>query len=284
MSQLPSAEALLLGIAQDAGVPHIGCACPTCVAARRDPALRQSPACLALIDYQAGASWLIDATPAMPDQLAALAEHAPQAPLAGILLTHAHIGHYPGLFYLGREALNARAVPVYATPRLCDYLRTNGPWSQLVALGNIALTPIAPGDTFQLSPRLSVTALAVPHRAEFSDTVAYLVRGATRSLFYCPDIDRWEQWGESLPRFLQGVDIALLDGTFYSGSELPGRDMREIPHPPVAETAQLLAGTSVAVWFTHLNHSNPLLHDGPERRWLAERGMGVGTAGQRWAL
>eukprot|EP00957_Ditylum_brightwellii_P156501 11911053-Ditylum_brightwellii.AAC.1 len=55
----------------------------------------------------------------------------------GIFLTHAHIGHYTGLMYLGREALGAVDVPVYAMPRMRSFLKNNGPWSQLVSLGNI---------------------------------------------------------------------------------------------------------------------------------------------------
>ncbi|HEU5101002.1 MAG TPA: MBL fold metallo-hydrolase [Roseiflexaceae bacterium] len=236
-------EALLLGTAQDAGVPHIGCDCRTCALARRDPRQRQLPASLALMDHHAGASWVIDATPAFPEQLDMLHEHAPRCRLAGVLLTHAHIGHYTGLMYLGREALNASAVPVYASAVLCAYLTANGPWSQLVALGNINLRPFTAAVPVRLSEHLRVTPMQVPHRAEFSDTMAYLVRGSTRSLFYCPDIDRWEQWSESLPHFLETVDVALLDGTFFSAAELPGRDLTEIPHPPVRETAELLAGT-----------------------------------------
>lgn len=280
----PSLEAVLLGVAQDAGVPHIGCDCPTCALARHDPRQRQLPTSLALIDHRAGASWVIDATPAFPEQLAMLHKHAPHCQLAGVLLTHAHIGHYTGLMYLGREALNAQAVPVYASPLLCAYLTANGPWSQLVALGNISLRPITAAVPIALSERLHVTPLPVPHRAEFSDTMAYMVRGPAYSLFYCPDIDRWEHWSESLPRLLETIDVALLDGTFFSAAELPGRDLTEIPHPLVRETAELLDGTLARIHFIHFNHSNPLFHAGAERDWLIDRGMSIGRAGQRFAL
>jgi pyrroloquinoline quinone biosynthesis protein B len=284
LSEASSLEALLLGVAQDAGVPHIGCDCRTCALARHDPRRRQLPVSLALIDHRAESSWVIDVTPAFPEQLALLQEYAPRCRLVGVLLTHAHIGHYTGLMYLGREALNSRAVPVYASARLCAYLTANGPWSQLVALGNISLQTITPAVPIALSERLRVTALPVPHRAEFSDTMAYLARGPARGLFYCPDIDRWEEWPESLPRVLETVDVALLDGTFFSASELPGRDLTEIPHPLVQATAALLAGTPAHIRFIHLNHSNPLFDDGVERHWLEAQGMTIGVAGERFAL
>ncbi|HET9221729.1 MAG TPA: hypothetical protein VFO07_04460 [Roseiflexaceae bacterium] len=103
MAELPEASsvgALLVGVAQDAGVPHLGCDCGTCPSARHDPRRRQLPVSLALIDRRAESSWVIDATPAFPEQLAMLQEYAPRCQLAGVLLTHAHIGHYTGLMYL----------------------------------------------------------------------------------------------------------------------------------------------------------------------------------------
>ena len=114
--------------------------------------------------------------------------------------------------------------------------------------------------------------------------MAYLVRGPAHGLFYCPDIDRWEEWPHSLPRVLETVDVALLDGTFFSASELPGRDLAEIPHPLVQATVELLAGTRAHIRFIHLNHSNPLFHNGAERRWLEGHRMTIGAAGERFAL
>lgn len=277
-------EAIALGSAQDGGVPQAGCGCAACAAARRDPALRRLVACLALVDHAAGAAWLVDATPDFPRQLDLLAALAPGCALRGILLTHAHIGHYAGLIHLGREVMGARAMPVYATAAMAAFLRANGPWSQLVGLGNVDLRPLVPGQPLALAAGLTVTPTAVPHRAEFSDTVALLAAGDGRSLFYCPDVDRWDAWAVDLPAFLGGVDVALLDGTFYDAAELPGRDLAEIPHPLVTTTAALLAGTQCDVQFTHLNHSNPLLAPGPQRDGLAARGMGVVEDGRRWPL
>jgi len=96
-----SVEAILLGIAQDGGVPHTGCECANCSRAWTDPSLRRFAACLALIDRANHTSWLIDATPDFREQLHALRRLAPDCPLSGIILTHAHIGHYAGLIHLG---------------------------------------------------------------------------------------------------------------------------------------------------------------------------------------
>ena len=279
-----SVEAILLGTAQDGGVPQAGCTCNHCRESRADPALRQWAACLALVDRAAGQSWLIDATPDYREQLQALQKRAPECPLAGIALTHAHVGHYAGLIHLGREAANVQGLPLYASARMAMLLREHAPWSQLVALGNVELRILTPDQEVQLSPRLWLTPQEVPHRDEYSDTMAYVVRGPQRKLFYCPDIDGWDQWSRDLDKVLGGIDVALLDGTFYSADELPGRDLTQIPHPLATDTAERLAGTDCEAHLIHLNHSNPLLRPGPERDWLAARGIGVGAAGMHWSL
>jgi pyrroloquinoline quinone biosynthesis protein B len=285
---LPPVRAVVLGIAQDGGVPHIGCTQPVCVRARRDPARRERVACLGLIDDRAGARFLIDATPDLPSQLESLNQGRtvadPRRPVDGILLTHAHIGHYTGLMYLGREALGARAVPVYATARMASLLRTSGPWSQLVALGQIEVREIEPGREVVLTPSLTVTPVRVPHRDELSDTVGYVVRGPGQSLLYVPDIDKWEKWDRRVEDEVARVGFALLDGTFLSADELPGRSITEVPHPTVGETTARLAALASRVTFIHLNHTNPLLGDGRARRDLARRGFALAADGRVLAL
>jgi pyrroloquinoline quinone biosynthesis protein B len=280
--------AVVLGIAQDGGLPHIGCRQDPCVAARKDPALRQRVASLGLVDERSGRRYLIDATPDLPSQLESLhggrAWPDRQRPVDGILLTHAHMGHYGGLLYLGREALGARAVPVYATPRLARFLRENGPWGQLVSLGQIELRDLTPGTELALGADLRVTPLAVPHRDEYSDTVGFRVRGPSRSLLFIPDIDKWERWDRRLEAEVTAVDAALLDGTFEVAGEVPGRDPAEIPHPLVEESAARLGGARGRVFFVHLNHTNRLLWDPAARARLRGRGLDVARDGQVFPL
>jgi pyrroloquinoline quinone biosynthesis protein B len=279
-----SVEAILLGIAQDGGVPQARCDCANCSRAWVDPAFRQFVACLGLVDYANRQSWLIDATPDFREQLYALHKLASDCSLAGIVLTHAHMGHYTGLIHLGREAMGTRDLPVYATPRLASLLRDSAPWSQLVALHNIELRLLTPGADTQLSPDLHLTPLLVPHRNELSDTLALVVHGPARRLFYCPDVDAWDKWEYNLRDFVAKMDVALLDATFFSADELPSRDLSEIQHPLAIDTAEQLTGVDSDVWLIHLNHTNPLLAPGPERDWLAARGIGVGAFGERWRL
>ena len=71
-------------------------------------------------------------------------------------------------------------------------------------------------------------------------------KGPARELLYIPDIDKWEKWGRRLEDELAAVAVALLDGTFETETELPGRSLLEIPHPLVGETVGRLSGKTRA--------------------------------------
>ncbi len=278
---------LVLGTAQDGGLPHAACRCTRCDAARRDPERRRAIASLAVVIPATRETYLIDATPDVREQLDALPRRDPsaaggvdRAPLSGVLLTHAHLGHYTGLSFFGFEAIHTQGLPVFCTPRMARYLRENGPWSQLVGLGNVALREVLPGAPFPLGPGVTARAVPVPHRDEFSDTVGFILEGPSRRTLYIPDTEPWERWASPVEELLQDVDLAILDGTFYSTDELPGRDVASIGHPLIASTMDrleaLVASGSTRVVFTHLNHSNPALDPGSEeRKELERRGFAV---------
>ena len=214
--------------------------------------------------------------------------------LAGIFLTHAHVGHYTGLLHLGREVLGTHQVPVWAMPRMVEFLSTNGPWSQLVELENIIVESLQDGQPVRLNDRLTVTPIAVPHRDEFSETVGFLIAGPDRSLFFLPDIDKWERWDEeagsgAVERILSRADVAYLDGSFYADGEVPGRAMAEIPHPFMIESMRRFGKLPVSVRakirFIHLNRTNPAILDASaERRVIVEAGFAVAEEGERQAL
>ncbi|MCA9682966.1 MAG: MBL fold metallo-hydrolase [Myxococcales bacterium] len=290
----------VLGIAQDGGLPHVACDCPRCEAARTDPTRASAVASVALIAPESGAVWLVDATPDLPAQLDLLADvrrRSPGArpaavdrdPLAGIFLTHAHMGHYLGLAHLGYEAAASEGTPVHASARMLAFLGQNAPWDQLLRLGNIEAHPAEPGRPIALAEGLQAEALAVPHRAEYTDTFAWYLAGPRKRVLYIPDTDPWHRWTDSLERALTDVDLLLVDGTFYSGDELPGRDIAEIGHPLIVDTMERLtpqvAAGKLEVWFIHLNHSNPALDPtGPERAAIEAGGFRVAVPGDEYAL
>ena len=131
--------------------------------------------------------------------------------------------------------------------------------------------------------------IAVPHRAEYTDTYAWKISGPRATVLYVPDTDPWARWTRSLDEVLAGVDLLLVDGTFHSMDELPDRDITEIGHPLVVDTmdrlqARVSAG-ELEVWFVHLNHSNPVLEpEGAERAALEARGFRVAGVGDELGL
>ena len=267
----------VLGIVQDAGYPHIGCEKDCCKAV--------SPgdyfvSCLGLVDKTNNKRYLFDATPDIHNQLNLL-EKFPDANLVdGIFLTHAHIGHYTGLMYLGREGLGGKNIMVYALKRMSKFLTKNGPWDQLVKLNNISIQTISNKEFVKLSENIFVIPIKVPHRDEYSETVGYKIIGKSKKILFIPDIDKWDEWKKSIIEEVKLVDYAFIDGTFYNGTEL-NRDMREIPHPSIEETLQLFSNQPVAernkIYFIHINHTNPILTNKNGIRDLVE-GLGFNIA------
>lgn len=271
----------VLGVTQDAGYPQTGCYAEHCMPGWQDADLRRNAVSLGLIDPASHKKYMFDATPGFPAQLYELEVEAPSAQyeLAGIFLTHAHIGHYTGLMFLGHEAMGASNVPVYAMPRMTSFLKENGPWSQLVSYKNIALRPLKDGKAESLG-QLKVTPFLVPHRDEYSETVGYRIDGPNKSAIFIPDINKWSEWKTDLSKLIKTVDYALIDATFFADGELPGRDMSKVPHPFVTESMEVLGDLPVEernkVWFIHMNHTNPLLDlESKESKSVQSKGFNV---------
>ena len=269
---------LVLGVAQDGGVPQAGSGVVDVIERR--------VVSLALVEPETGRRWLFDCSPDFPEQLRTLDDLAPveeRPGLAGIFLTHAHVGHYTGLIYLGHEVMGANDVPVYAMPKMSRFLEENGPWSQLVRYKNIELHDLSDGVAISLGSNLRVTPLRVPHRQEYSEVVGYRIDGPRRSVLFIPDIDSWSEWdeeGTSIEDLIRSVDVAYLDGTFYANGEIPGRDMSAFPHPFITTSMERFSSLPDSernkVRFIHFNHTNLALVDTTEaRRTITSRGYRV---------
>jgi pyrroloquinoline quinone biosynthesis protein B len=280
---------LILGSAQDGGLPHLGCLCAYCERARREPAFRRAPACLGLLAR--GAYALVDATNAFAEQLHAAWLASVETvkdprffPPAAIVLTHAHTGHYTGLWQLDRSVLATREAPVLATPRLGAFLAAQQPWAWMLAERFITFGELTPDAPTALLDDLRVTPLVVPHRAEWdTDTVGLLIEGPTRRAFYLPDIDSWDAWERDIIEVVASVDIAILDGCFWEPFHIPG-----VPHPPIRETLdrlQPLADAGKEIVFTHLNHSCAAVDPASaESAEIRQRGFHVAREGDVFEL
>lgn len=266
----------VLGIAQDGGYPHIGCqkvCCADFYAGRKE---RKSVVSLGLVDLQNKQKWIFEATPDLHTQLADLEQNhlKTKTIINGVFLTHAHIGHYTGLMYFGREAYGKKDIPVFVMPKMKAFLTNNGPWNQLVSLQNIMLNELQSDSTVILNKKLKVTPFLVPHRDEFSETVGYKIEGTHKSALFIPDIDKWYQWKKNILEEVKKVDYAFLDATFLNQKEVK-RAMIEVPHPFIDETINLFKNESLTtknkVIFIHFNHTNPALQKNSKERIAIEK-------------
>jgi pyrroloquinoline quinone biosynthesis protein B len=261
---------VVLGTAQDAGKPQIGCQ-KSCCKNLKDRFLVSS---LGVTDTKNKKNYLFDATPDITAQFDRLSKINGVTSIDGIFLTHAHSGHYTGLMYVGKEGLNASKIPVYTMPRFINYLRSNGPWSQLVTLGNIDLKPLQSESPIRLDSALIVIPIVVPHRDEFSETVGFKIIGAKKSALYIPDIDKWKLWEKKIVSEVKAVDFAFIDGTFYEDGEI-NRPIHEVPHPFISETISLFKNEPLSVkqkiYFIHLNHTNPAHNKTSKQRIALEK-------------
>ena len=280
-------KVIVLGTAQDGGFPQAGCTKSCCRKALKDSRKQQLVSSIAIADPESRRWWLFDATPDLPRQLELFAQvtgrNYPTLP-DGIFITHAHMGHFSGLLQLGREVMNTSNVPVYVMPRMKQLLTTQAPWIQLSTAGNIRLTDIFSDVPVDLAPNICATAIPVPHRDEFSETAGFRLETSGKQYLFIPDIDKWEKWGRSILEEVQKVDEAFLDATFHSETELPNRNIREIPHPMVTETIALFSGQPMKerqkIRFIHINHTNPLLLNRELRSKIMHEGFGISRQGE----
>ena len=269
----------VLGVVQDGGLPHLGSNKLCCDEAQS----KRHVASLMLINNGNNYSYLFDASPDINEQLNFMGDRI-KKDLKGIFLTHAHIGHYTGLMYFGRESLNSKSINVYAMPRMKKFLEQNGPWSQLVSLENILITELNNNSKISVDSNVIIQPFEVPHRPEFSETVGYKIYGPNKKVLFIPDIDKWYLWDKSIIDEIKKVDYALVDATFYDSKEVNYRDISEIPHPFVIESMELFDSLNEKeknkIYFIHLNHTNPLLDsNSSEYKDLISKGYNVAQEG-----
>ena len=274
----------ILGVVQDGGLPHLGSNKLCCENIEQ----KKYVTSIILINDENNESYLFDASPDINEQLNFMGDRI-KKDLKGVFLTHAHIGHYTGLMYFGREALNSKSINVYAMPRMKKFLEQNGPWSQLVSLQNISITEISNNSKLSIDPNIIIQPIEVPHRAEFSETVGYKIYGPNKTVLFIPDIDKWYLWEKSIIDEIKQVDYALIDATFYDSGEVNYRDISEIPHPFVVESMKLFDSINYEeknkIFFIHLNHTNPLLDkDSIQYKFVKAKGYNIAQEGMKLKL
>jgi len=285
-----SFEVLILGTAQDAGVPQFLCSCSNC----SNEKCFCYVASIALIDHKNREIYLIDVSPDIKQQYNDyLKSYITKGyEIVAILLTHAHMGHIGGLFQLAKESSNLN-VPIYAEISVINYLKT------VFSIDHQLYKEIAP-DTWSFPlENGKITAFCVDHRSDVADskTIAFLIEifpqflGKSRYLkgtkiIYLPDLDIINDVVFKQLDMLKKSDILIIDGTFYDEEELKGiqRNRNDVVHPTMKDSCDKLQkyiDEGINISFTHLNHTNQTLDpNGESRRMIEDKGFYILNDGQ----
>ncbi len=279
----------ILGNTQDAGLPHIGCQQKFCQD-NFNSHEEYFVTSIAVVNSDLKKYILFEATPDITHQLNYLKNNIFHEFLLpeSLYITHAHIGHYTGLMYFGREALGSKSILIKVLPRMSQFLKSNGPWSQLVTINNIQIEDTNFGKSNKELDNISVIPIQVPHRDEYSETAGYIIQGKNKKALFIPDIDKWEKWDKKLIILAEEFDYLLLDATFYNSNEI-NREISEIPHPLVIETMNLMEGLTQEakskIYFIHMNHTNLMLDPDSELSKLVKsKGFKIARLGQKLYL
>lgn len=263
-------EVVVLGSGGAFRVPHLGCHCPNCEAARQNPALRRTTTSLWLPD---GASILLDAGPDLYQQ--ALREGIERVDAA--FITHAHRDHMLGIECLETTVGRGQAqqpVRIYGPQDLVGWVAAQ--FGYMLRLGSIEVAALPPDVPFEFAG-YRLTPFAVKHHVV--TTFGYRVERGQSSLVYLPDIKGFPEGGPlasaPLPAAMTRADILFIDGTFDDTVRVgPGHISWQ---QAAALAARSGAGRTVLV---HLGHSVDLA----ALRGVTNERLVEGYDGQRFSL
>ncbi len=232
-------ELVFLGTGAGNGVPAFYCGCRVCREAADDSRCRRTRCALAAIGEE---NIVIDAPPELSAQL--LREKISH--LDCLFLTHAHYDHCAGLGDLEiytRFHRHEKLPVIMSGDTRMQLERSNGEIEEWM---NIRL--MDPGDTVG-RPGIEVTAVDVSH---CPGALGYIIGRDDCKVAYLPDTGPLPARTREL---LSGIDVLILDTTFYGNNWYPET------HLSFEETLNIAEELDVGTLFlTHLSmhHSQPI--------------------------
>ncbi|MFB6265829.1 MAG: MBL fold metallo-hydrolase, partial [Candidatus Nanohaloarchaea archaeon] len=156
----------------------------------------------------------------------------------------------------------------------------NPPYRLLVDRDNIDIKTFEQGGTVGVMG-INVTPVDVPNKGYVTtDTNAFIIDSGDRELFYMSDVD---EWNDELVERVRHADVAVIDGCFWSREEIERYE--NVPHPPIQESLEVLEGVETEIYFTHMNHTNPVLDpESGERERVEEEGFRIAEEGMEIEL
>ncbi|HMI88955.1 MAG TPA: pyrroloquinoline quinone biosynthesis protein PqqB [Polyangiaceae bacterium] len=295
----------ILGSGAGGGVPQWNCGCENCRAVRtRQPGIEARTQDAIAVSAGNGGWVLCNCSPDVLRQIEAFDELHPRAPrhspISAIVLTNGDLDHVLGLFSL-RESY---PLVIYATEGVRAGLfeqnaiaRTLSRFEGHVTHRDLPLGAEVSIDDVRGEPT-GVRVTARPVRGKIpvhleglapsspdQNVGLWLREGAGKVAAYVSAV---ADLSDVTPH-LGGVDVLLLDGTFWSSDELSRGGLskaraEDMAHLPIGDPAGSLEATSrLGVRrriYTHINNTNPILvESSPERRAVTAAGWEVATDG-----
>ncbi len=297
-------RSIVIGAAAGGGLPQWNCGCENCRLARAsspDRLVPQTQSSLAVSGD--GENWaLLNASPDIRQQLVNTPALHPRAlrdsPIGTVLLTNGDIDHIAGLLTL-REKQPFRLA---MTAAIHEVLREN-PVFRALDPDFVKREIVALDRFFTLTPGMEARLFSVPGKVplflegenpdtalEGEQTVGVEMHAAGRKAFYIPGCAVIR---DDLKRRIDGADILYFDGTLFSDDEMirsgtgvkTGRRMGHISISGPDGSLEALRGLAIRrKVYVHINNTNPVWRDGPERRYVEDNGFEIAFDGKEISL
>ncbi len=303
-----SLRVLVAGAAAGGGLPQWNCNGSNSAAFWRgsQPFQAATQSCLAVSSN--GSDWaLLNASPDIRQQIMALPQLQPRdpsryglrdTPIRAVLLTNGDIDHVAGLLTLREK----QAFDLVTTPVIADVLAQN-PIFDALDPQFVTRRTIALDQPFALIDGVTAELFAVPGKVPLyleGDTVDTEVVGeqtvgvelsdGASSVFYIPGCAAIP---DTLAQRLTGAKLVLFDGTLWTDDEMIQQGVGQKTGKRMGHISMSGADGSIAAFenlsvtrkvFVHINNTNPVWRNGPERAEAEAAGWEIAYDGMEIRL
>ncbi|GGG14309.1 coenzyme PQQ synthesis protein B [Rhizobium wenxiniae] len=294
---------LVLGAAAGGGLPQWNCNCANCAAAR-DPSSGLSPQTQSSLAVSVdGDNWAIfNASPDIRQQIQQTPQLHPkalrQSPIRSIVITNADVDHIGGLLTVREK----QPFKLFATSAIEKVLDGN-PIFRVLDPDHVTRQTIRLDSDFSPLEGLQVRIFAVPGKValfleegepelglEGEQTIGVEFTAGGKRAYYIPGCATLPDW---LAERIRGADLVFFDGTLFANDEMvkagtgakTGQRMGHMsidgPDGSLAQLSSLNIGRLV---YVHINNTNPIWRNGPERAAVEAAGFAVGCDGMEIEL
>jgi pyrroloquinoline quinone biosynthesis protein B len=294
---------MVLGAAAGGGLPQWNCGCANCAAARFGAGEVKPQTQSSVAVSVDGVRWaLLNASPDIRQQLLAHSPLYPRglrdSPLKSVVVTNGDVDHIAGLLVLREK----QPFSLFLTAEIRAVLEDN-PIFRALDPGYVKVKEVALFSPFELLPDLKAELFTVPGKVplfmeegepetdiEGGQTVGVALRHNLRRIYYIPGCARMTP---ALAERLEGADAVLFDGTLFTDDEMirtgtgtkTGRRMGHMPISGSGGSLEAFSGIEVKrKIYVHINNTNPIWRNGPERREVEEKGWQVAHDGMEVLL